>query len=250
MADALKAKRHDDHVWAWAREEFGGEPNPLDHTPGAGVKQDRRLSFKGMGTTAAAKIRAAGPDGAKALATSGTVVTGQEFTADPVALGKPALSLLDVIPVTQHATDQLAYLRQSVRTNNAAVVPETQVKPTSVYTVVRIEDRLDVVAHLSEAIPRLWIADNAALQQFLEAEMEYGLQRAVEANVISDVAGTSGIQTQAYSTSVLQTVRKSLTKLETQGLCAGLNCVEPLGLRGRRTQPVHGQCGGAHRPAL
>ena len=163
----------------------------------------RRLSFKGMGGAAAAKIRANGPDGAKALATSGTVVTEQTFTPDPVSLGKPAVSLLDVIPVTAHATDQFAYLRQSVRTNLAAIVAEGAVKPTSIYTVVRIEDRLDVVAHLSEAIPRLWIADNAALQQFLESEMEYGLRLAVEAMVIADVAGTSGIQTQSY-TSVLQ----------------------------------------------
>jgi hypothetical protein len=44
-------------------------------------------------------------------------------------------------------------------------------------------------------------------------ELEYGLQTAVEAKVLADVNGTSGIQTQAYATSVLATLRKGITKL-------------------------------------
>ena len=45
----------------------------------------------------------------------------------------------------------------------------------------------------------------------------YGLEKAVEAMALADIAGTSGIQTQSYSTSVLQTLRKSMTKLEVVG---------------------------------
>jgi Phage capsid family len=129
--------------------------------------------------------------------------------------------------VTVQATDQFAYLRQTVRTNNAAIVAEGAVKPTSIYTVVRIQDRLDVVAHLSEAIPRFWIADSAALEQFLSLELETGLSLSVQAMVVSDVAGTSGVQAQAFSTSVLQTIRKSLTKLETTGYVPGSIWVNP-----------------------
>ena len=44
------------------------------------------------------------PDGQKALAPSGAAVVGQEFKPDPVALGQPALSLLDVIPVVTHSS--------------------------------------------------------------------------------------------------------------------------------------------------
>jgi hypothetical protein len=147
VSDAVKQHRHDESVFAFAKELSDNVIGGVDgggSLSGAGAKAGQRLSFKGMGGTAATKIRANGPDGAKALATSGTVVTEQTFTPDPVALGKPALSLFDVIPVTAHATDQFAYLRQSVRTNAAAVVAEGAVKPTSIYTVVRIEDRLDV----------------------------------------------------------------------------------------------------------
>ena len=48
-----------------------------------------------------------------------------------MALGKPARSLLDVIPVTAHDGTEFAYMRQTTRTNNAAVVAEGATKPTS-----------------------------------------------------------------------------------------------------------------------
>ena len=107
----------------------------------------------------------------KALAPTGAAVVGQEFRPDPVALGQPALSLLDVVPVVQHATPEFAYLRQTVRTNNAAVVAEGATKPTSVYSVNRVEQSLVVVAHLSEGIPRYWLLDSSALEQFVASEL-------------------------------------------------------------------------------
>ena len=142
-------------------------------------------------------------------------VVGQEMKPDLVALGQPALSLLDVIPVVAHATTEFAYMRQTVRTNNAAVVAEGAVKPTSVYSVNKIPNSLAVVAHLSEAIPRFWLIDQVSLDTFVSSELEYGLRLAVESKVLTDVNATSGIQLQAYATTVLTVLRKSITKLET-----------------------------------
>jgi hypothetical protein len=112
----------------------------------------RRLSFKGMGRMAASRIL----DGTKALAPSGATIVSQEFTADPVSLGRPALSLLDILPVITHATPELSYLRQVTRTNNAAVATAGTQKATSVYTVNKITNTLAVIARLSEGIPRHW----------------------------------------------------------------------------------------------
>lgn len=126
------------------------------------------------------------PDGMKSLAPSGSAVVGQEFVRDPVALGQIATGLLDVLPTKQHTSAEYAYLRQTTRTNNAAVVAEGAAKPTSVYSVVRVEQSLVVVAHLSEGIPRYWLLDNSALQTFVEAEMTFGLQLAVEAKALRD----------------------------------------------------------------
>jgi hypothetical protein len=126
-----------------------------------------------------------------------------------------------VIPVTAHAIIEFSYLRQTVRTNNAAVVAEGAVKPTSIYTVNKIPNSLVVIAHLSEGIPRFWLIDQVSLDTFVSSELEFGLRLAVEAKVLADVNGSSGIQTQAYATSVLATLRKSLTKLETAGYTPG-----------------------------
>src|SRR6476620_8719906 len=157
------------------------------------------------------------PDGMKALAPSGAAVVGQEMKPDPVALGQPALSLLDVIPVLPHAQTEFAYMRQTVRTNNAAVVAEGAVKPTSVYTVNKIPNSLVVIAHLSEAIPRFWLVAKVSLETFVSSELEFELRLAVEAKVLADCNATSGIQLQAYATSLLTVLRKSITKLETVG---------------------------------
>jgi Phage capsid family len=100
-------------------------------------------------------------------------------------------------------------------------------KPTSVYSVTRIENSLVVVAHLSEGIPRHWLLDNTALEAFLSNELEYGLRQAVEAKVLADINGTSGTQAQAYATSVLATLRKGITKLETAGYTASAYILHP-----------------------
>jgi hypothetical protein len=62
---------------------------------------------------------------------------------------------------------------------------------------------------------------SVALEQFLDNEMSFDLQLAVEAKALTDINATSGIQMQAYATSVLTTLRKGLTTLETAGYAAG-----------------------------
>lgn len=198
----------------------------VDGPAGTGVRRlsDRsKFRCRRHGTA----VAAIGLDGTKALAPSGAAIVGQEFTADPIALGRPALGLLDVIPVVQHPTQEFSYLRQTTRTNNAAVVAAGALKPTSVYSVVRVESSLAVIAHLSEGIPRHWLLDNASLEAFLDAELRYGLQTAVEAKVLADVNGTGGIQTQAYATSVLTVLRRGITKLEQAGYIAAAFLLNP-----------------------
>jgi hypothetical protein len=189
--------------------------------------EGRRLTFTKSMAAAAAKAMLGDNLGTKALAPSGAAVVGQEFAPDPVPLGRVAQGLLDVLPVKQHTSPEFAYLRQSTRTNNAAVVAEGAVKPTSVVGVNRVEATLQIIAHLSEGISRYWLVDNESLTEFLTAELTYGLRVAVEAKVLADVNGTSGIQTQAWSTSVLETLRKSLTKVENQGYAPGAIVLHP-----------------------
>lgn len=121
-------------------------------------------------------------------------------------------------------------------------VGEGAAKQTSVYSVVRVENTPQAIAHLSEGVPRYWFVGNSAPQQFLNNELQYGLGLAVEANVLTDIKGTLGIQTQAYATTVLVTIRKGLTKLETAGYAGRL--------AGRRIGTVVHKRGGTPVAAL
>jgi HK97 family phage major capsid protein len=224
VADAVAKYRHDQSVFQFARELSAEVGLPGIGDSGAGPMKGRRLSFKGMGAKAAAQMM---PDGAKTLATSGSAVVGVDFQPDPVALGRVAQGLLDVLPIKTHTIPEYAYLRQTTRNNLAAVVPEGTVKPTSVYSVTKIEQTLAVIAHLPEGISRYWLLDTGTLEGFIDAELNYGLRVAVEAKVIADINGTSGIQTQAYATSVLASLRKGITKLEVAGLAAGAIVLTP-----------------------
>lgn len=199
------------------------------------IDDGRRLAFGAKMAAAVASGLLGGPDGnSKALAPSGATVVGLDFEADPIALGRAATNLLNVLPVIEHDSPAFSYLRQGFtgRTNNAAVVADGAVKPTSVYGVERVDNTLSVVAHLSELINRYWLLDNVSLQQFLSDELQFGLGLAIEAKVLADVNATSGIQTQAFSTSALITIRKSLTKLEAAGLVAGAIVVNPTAWEG------------------
>lgn len=163
----------------------------------------------------------------KSLAASGAAVVGQEFRPDPIALGRPATGLLDVLPTVPHTSPLYAYLAQTTRTNNAAVVVDGADKPTSVYGVTRVEKSLSVIAHLSEGIPHYWLSDNDTLLGFIQAEMNYGLRWAVEEKVLADINATSGIVLQAFATSIPVTIRKAMTALETTGYTAHAIVLHP-----------------------
>lgn len=169
-------------------------------------------------------------DGQKAVV-SGTYGVPNIIDPDIVSMAQVPTSLLELIPIKGAPSDgrggnTFTFLRQTVRTNNAAVVADNATKPTSVYTMGELEDRFRVVAHLSEAIPLRYFADHNQLEDWLQSEMEYGLMRAVEAEVLggdgtgehfTGILNTSGIIAQAFATDVLTTTRKTKTALENQG---------------------------------
>ncbi len=85
VADAMKQYRHDQSVFAFAKDlsdnVIGGLNDGVLSSSGSGDKT-RRLSFKGMGIKVATQML---PDGMKSLAPSGAAVVGQEMKPDPVA---------------------------------------------------------------------------------------------------------------------------------------------------------------------
>lgn len=175
------------------------------------------------------------PDGTKALV-SGSIGAPAVIDPDVVRMGDAPTSLLDLVPIrgVEGGGNTFSFLRQSVRTNKAAPVDDKVTKPTSTYTITEVEDVFQVIAHLSEPIPLRYFRDHNLLEDFLRIEMEHGLELEVEDQLLkgdgqaftsphngtnlTGILETSGIQTQAFDTDVLTSLRASLTKLGAYGV--------------------------------
>lgn len=167
-----------------------------------------------------------GPQGYKGVLASGTVAVNVPIDPDPVRIDVPVLSVRQLLPNVQNTTGRFAYLRQTVRTNNAAVVAQGAKKPTSIYTLERVDDRVRTIAHLSEPIAKQELDDVGLLRTFIDQEMRLGLDLALEDEIINGdgtgehftgLSNVSGSQAQAFTTDVLTTARKAVTKLERYG---------------------------------
>ena len=115
---------------------------------------------------------AARPAGTKALA-AGQQTTSTIVLPDVVVQGRPGC--VDPRRVADGwCRRQYSFLQQSVRTLNAAPVAAGGTKPTSVVSVVAIENRLRVVAHISEQIDHYLLSDAVNLERFVEDELVCG----------------------------------------------------------------------------
>lgn len=175
--------------------------------------------------------------GFKSLTPSGQINVSVPLYADVVRMGEPVLALRQVIPIEPDTVGHFSYLRQTVRTDNAAVVAPGALKPTSVFTVTRVDDRSRTIATLSEPVARQDLADAALLSTFLDLELRLAVETALEAEIIGGdgtgdhffgLASVSGVQTQAaVGTDPLATIRKAITKLEVLSLAASAVVLHP-----------------------
>jgi HK97 family phage prohead protease/HK97 family phage major capsid protein len=228
---AIAQIKTDDAVFAEAKA-IAATVGPLE--PGAHSDSGTghlALTGKHAKTLAAKLVKAMPRDrtGTKALA-SGQQTTSTIVLPNVVETGRPAVSVLDVLP-TRLVAPSYSFLRQSVRTNNAAPVASGGTKPTSVVSVVAVENRLRVVAHLSEQIDHYLLSDAVNLERFVEDELVFGLRRAVETQVLTGsgsgenftgVLNTSGIVSQTFATNALTSIRKGLTVLDAAGYTPGV----------------------------
>ncbi|ETD31214.1 phage major capsid protein [Williamsia sp. D3] len=193
------------------------------------AEDDARLDFRAKAATINISAKMADPTGQKAIASSGDEITGVPLDSTLYEQGKVSNSALAILPFRTRPP-QYGYLRQNKRVNNAAPVAVGQLKPTSEYGLVSVDGKLEVIAHVSEPTPEYWLSDNRSLQGFVQTEMQYGLERAVENQVINGDGTTpnlrgllnqSGLQVQPFATDATVTVRKGITALETLGYTGG-----------------------------
>lgn len=208
-------------------EFVGSDPHFLDTLAGGRKGYMSLAGSKGkeLGKQFASQIRE--KLGQKAFLTPGVVSTQVPLVdSSPLELGKIPTSILDLIATTQRATPTWRYMRQAGQTNNAAIVAPGATKPTSVNSIEEITGSLQVFAHLSEYVDEYLLSDNTQLGNYLTGQLLIQLWQKVEEEVLNGagttghltgILNTSGIQTQAFVTDKLTTLRTAALKLENLG---------------------------------
>lgn len=133
------------------------------------------------------------------------------LSAAPIADGRAARFVFQLINVETAPAGVFSYLQQTVRTTNAAVVPVGTLKPTSVYTVARIDETTKVIAHLSEPVDRFLVQDAPLLRRFLNEELLYGLNRALDTRIVEAIQDAA---LSSHSSVSLGAIRAAITHLQ------------------------------------
>lgn len=120
-------------------------------------------------------------------------------------------------------TDKVAYVRQTVFTNNAAAVAAGALKPTLVVTAAREEAPIRTIAHLSEALDRAMLSDLDSLTKFIDEQLRLGVLLEEEDQIINgdgtapNISGfldQTGLETQAKGADPTpDAIHKAITKI-------------------------------------
>lgn len=203
-------------------EQERAEALGIDWTPSPTYVQAKQSSPWAKSVASTLSRTAAGM-GVKALL-SGEVAVPAAVGIVPTPVS-PA-RLLDLIQRVPMADASYTYLRQTVRDDNAAVVPDGQSKPISVYTFEEVNGRARVIAHLSEPFPLRYLSDYEGLATILDGEMREGVLKEVERQTIvgdgegdnfTGILTTSGVRDVPFAADLLTTVRTARTVLQNAG---------------------------------
>lgn len=188
----------------------------------------------GHWSDAFAEVASAG--GSKSLTPSGRI-TVPSLSGGIVPINDRALRILDVIPIeTLSGTDQYAFLRETKREHQAKEVAPGALKPTSVYNVAKVEDRVRVIAHLSEPMDRFLLRDVDLLRPYIDDSMRQGvLVRLDEQILFGDGTGENlkglGVdserQIMVWQEDLFKTTRQAVTLLEDLEIFSGVFVLAP-----------------------
>lgn len=251
-ADAVRAR-----IKGYASDDEDESPIGSGNGQGAGeggrkgyvslVGAAGRANVKSVAAAIQRGTRTVDPTERKSLVAVGATATELPLNPDPLEQKRIPTSLLEALPTVKRDHPVYAYLQQIARTNNAAIVASGGTKPTSVVTVERKENKLQVFAHISEPVDEYLLADNANLESFVATQLLFMLREKVEQEILAGdgttghlmgIMATSGVQTQAYAADKVTTLRRALLQLETVGHTGDLMVVNSVDWADIETQRV------------
>lgn len=229
----------------------GGMGAPVSGSPGdIFLKSEPYMEFikrhpNGIGEKARVDIDPVLVGGMKALINLGSpsgLVAPERFSY-PVELsmwGRP-LTVRDLVTVGQTGSDTVEYARLSSTTNAAApvatatadgVIDGTTItnaqgglKPQSAMVWAKETATVKTIAHWVAATRRA-LSDAGQLRTLIDQFLRYGLEEELEDQMVTGagtgenftgILNTSGVQAQAFSTSIPDTIRKAITKVRVTG---------------------------------
>lgn len=186
------------------------------HPSGVSGGTPIRIEAKGLGGAADLGI------GRKATITT---VTGKPFPLRVPGyrselLDEP-LTFLDIVTTGSTAASWIEYAQIVSETDNAAIVPEGELKPLSDVTTAKAEAKAHTYADGFD-ITNQTLVDDGALALFMQSRIVRHVRGVVERVLIngdasSNVKGilnTSGVQAQAFDTDIITTLARALEKVE------------------------------------
>lgn len=140
------------------------------------------------------------------------------------------LTLLDLIPKATTQSDTIDFVREVGFTNTAAEVLEatsvsTGAAPESSYSLEVVQIIVQEIKHFLP-VTRRALQDAGQIQSLIEDVLRYGLAERLNTQMLNGdgispnirgILNASGISTQAYSTSLHETLLKGRTKVRIQG---------------------------------
>ena len=131
------------------------------------------------------------------------------------------LTFLDLITVGRTDASLLEYAQIISTEDNAAIVPEGQLKPISDVSTAKATAKAHVYADGFEVTNQV-LADDGALVAYMDSRIRRNVRAVVEetiingdsANGVAGILTTAGVQQQAFDESVIVTIARALEKLE------------------------------------
>jgi len=171
--------------------------------------------------------------------TSAGAFVETDYTRIVELLGRYPLNVLGLIATRQTASDLIHFVRQTVRVQEAATVPEANVteysgatgevsgiKPEGAMAFVQVTEPVKTIAVWIPATKRA-LSDAAQIRGLIDQELIADLNEEKEDQILNGdgigenftgILNTAGILAQVWDTDLLTTIRRARTNLEINGL--------------------------------
>lgn len=142
------------------------------------TRSDTFAAYKVNGYQGKARI------GLKAITSAQAGGVWSDRDLDTQGLARRTFKIRDLLTLISTESGSVDYARQTTRTNNAAVVAEGALKPTSAYVWEQVNLQIRTIAHITK-LTRQAMDDHRQLADEVDSEMRYGLQLAEDTELLS-----------------------------------------------------------------